>query len=826
MHTSDLHRNLTARGFTLAAEGGSQLVVRPASQLSDDDRRLIRRHKQALLRHIGQLDQDDTNCVKRAGKPRRTSECLVAFHWQDQEIAVRRYRRSQGRVYSTRFALDCETEIVDFPAIPRSAMVSVSDGREHYLIHPDDLGAFALSHVDARIIFHNVAFDFWVVHRHLADGGEDEALRAWVSLARRRRFHDTMLLDMLLTIASGSSSEVRPRNLGVVAKEYAGLELDKEDPYRMRYGELIESDWSDVDSGFFRYAIKDAIATARAYGPMHSAAKQVMDDTGFDSEVGEQFSIRPDAVRRFGVLTEAIQVQAAIALDAIGRIGLHTDRKRLSRLKRRLDRELEQDVQKLNQDCPGLFIHDKAGTICRTAKTGVPRKSTKALDKYLIQAVDEINTTSSEAIDVPRTTKGQVAKSQDVWSALANKHGFVEHWLRYEQAAKLSQFPAKLNAAVIRPRYYVLTRTGRTSCSSPNIQQIPKQHDFRHVIVPSPGHLFLVVDYKFIELVTLAAVCLCRFGVSQLAEVIRGNVDPHCYTAAMLKGMTYQEFMRLKGKQPDEFKSWRQMAKPVNFGVPGGMGVEALRDYAFGTYCVQMSLDDAQCFHRRLVEDVYPELKTYLRDTSMEALASNLNASPNEIWGRLDRDETRSAAIPGSVRKIVAGTPWKADQTPYSERYVDRVWDVLNEVNRNLDFTEELGNRVGSKVLADRLFFARVPTLTGRVRGGVTYTTERNTPFQGLAADGAKLALARLVLAGHRVVGFVHDEVIVELPDEGGYVGKPKVQSVLDEMCKGMEEVTSGVPVQCDYVVSTCWSKQAQLVEQGDRVIAWKPDKS
>jgi hypothetical protein len=58
------------------------------------------------------------------------------------------------------------------------------------------------------------------------------------------------------------------------------------------------------------------------------------------------------------------------------------------------------------------------------------------------------------------------------------------------------------------------------------------------------------------------------------------------------------------------------------------------------------------------------------------------------------------------------------------------------------------------------------------------------------------------------------------------YVGKPKVRSVLDEIRKGMKEVKSGVPMQCDYAVSTCWSKKALLIEQGDRLVPWEPDGS
>lgn len=46
------------------------------------------------------------------------------------------------------------------------------------------------------------------------------------------------------------------------------------------------------------------------------------------------------------------------------------------------------------------------------------------------------------------------------------------------------------------------------------------------------------------------------------------------------------------------------------------------------------------------------------------------------------------------------------------------------------------------------LFGVDCCTLTGRVRGCTTFTKARNTPFSGLAADGAKLALWNLTHAG------------------------------------------------------------------------------
>jgi DNA polymerase I-like protein with 3'-5' exonuclease and polymerase domains len=48
------------------------------------------------------------------------------------------------------------------------------------------------------------------------------------------------------------------------------------------------------------------------------------------------------------------------------------------------------------------------------------------------------------------------------------------------------------------------------------------------------------------------------------------------------------------------------------------------------------------------------------------------------------------------------------------------------------------------------------------MRADCTYTAFLNTSFQGLAADGAKIAMWELQKAGFKIVGFCHDEVVIE----------------------------------------------------------------
>jgi len=69
----------------------------------------------------------------------------------------------------------------------------------------------------------------------------------------------------------------------------------------------------------------------------------------------------------------------------------------------------------------------------------------------------------------------------------------------------------------------------------------------------------------------------------------------------------------------------------------------------------------------------------------------------------------------------------------------------------------------------------------------------------------------------------VHDEALVELPDEGGFVSEAKVRRVVEIMCARMAEVLVGdIPVACEAALSRRWNKKAKLVVRGDRVVPWE----
>jgi hypothetical protein len=165
----------------------------------------------------------------------------------------------------------------------------------------------------------------------------------------------------------------------------------------------------------------------------------------------------------------------------------------------------------------------------------------------------------------------------------------------------------------------------------------------------------------------------------------------------------------------------------------------------------------------------------------------------------------------------------------------------------------------GRLTLGDQKFTA-VQLPTGRVRGGVGFCDGCNTFFQGRAADGIKRAgwyvtkecylrdpypadteyeasgpvlraLARLCagipggspLYGSRPVLFLHDELILEVPEQ---TAAEAAKRLSDVMIEGMREVVPDVRVGTEYALVRRWYKGAcPAYDATGRLIPWEPRK-
>lgn len=121
--------------------------------------------------------------------------------------------------------------------------------------------------------------------------------------------------------------------------------------------------------------------------------------------------------------------------------------------------------------------------------------------------------------------------------------------------------------------------------------------------------------------------------------------------------------------------------------------------------------------------------------------------------------------------------------------------------------------------------------LSGRIRGGCSFTQCANTYFQGLVADGAKAALVRISedcytnpnspLWESRPVAFLHDEIILESPEK---VSVEAAEELGRLMVETMKEYIPDVLVEATPYLSRQWSKSAKRVVVNGKLTPWSPE--
>lgn len=361
-----------------------------------------------------------------------------------------------------------------------------------------------------------------------------------------------------------------------------------------------------------------------------------------------------------------------------------------------------------------------------------------------------------------------------------------------------------LESGVDRPislKPNVLVASGRTSYDG-LIQLLPREGGVRDCFRARPGYLYCSVDYAALELCTLAQVCYDLLGRSQMMETINATGDPgslHTALAAAMAGCTPEEMTgRIKSSDPAvkaAAKKYRQAAKALNFGLPGGMGAAKLvfskRKPSEGkTVC-----DDGF---------TYPGIRFCVlllghRRCGTEKV-TEWNGRPTPAICRACVELVQSELRPAWFR-----------QWPEIKPYFDWV-------------TETKG--------ADSDSTGTFPCLRApRVRGQLGFTDGANNGFQAMAADGAKLALRKLtrecyldegsVLYGTRPIFFVHDEVFSEMPKRTAHLAAFRKADV---MVSAMREVVRDVHIRAEPALMEYWYKEAeQAFNAAGELVAWEP---
>lgn len=170
-----------------------------------------------------------------------------------------------------------------------------------------------------------------------------------------------------------------------------------------------------------------------------------------------------------------------------------------------------------------------------------------------------------------------------------------------ESASAVSRYGADFAEVVdgrIFPSWHQIgAASGRMSCSSPNLQALPRDKRYRSCIRAKEGYALVATDLSQIELRIAAKIS----GDQRLRSVFQNRQDLHTITAQSILGLK------------EVTKEQRQLAKALNFGLLYGMGPATLQTYARVDYGINLTERQAAAY-RETFFLTYPGLRRWHRE--------------------------------------------------------------------------------------------------------------------------------------------------------------------------------------------------------------------
>jgi len=627
----------------------------------------------------------------------------------------------------------------------------------------------------------------------------------------------------LATIGSTSMDKGGPLlyDLGTLAYKHMGYDLSTvkagDNIWRFRYRELkgVAADHYPYDA--YDYAVQDAELTWGVYDAQE--------------EYKENFEHNLYAVSGF-------RAAADYMLNWITNYGMLVDPAMRARIKQMIAEELHPNKLNLLIEQGILIPHRSAVPYVKQTELAVAwleewskdfeRDFREAINKGLLTE-EEIAYLESKNVDMKNPTKpvikrkkfgervveltrkagifdwyltdsGQPSTKDDHLIEIAHLDPMIEQFVHRAKLQKIATTELPRMEAPegipIRPNFKVLVNTGRTSSSAgvkkgqeplyPGFNGQNVDPRVKPCYIPRKGNVFLSVDYSSLELVSFAKVQLDLFGTSVLAKLINAGVDPHAYLAATLAYTEEEEFQKYyenylekeriddsyihryiafdawKEVNPKRFKHLRTLAKPIGLGYPGGLGADTMVAFAAGTYGVNMLPQQAKEY-KQIWLDMFPETVDYFNHINYDC--KDINSGMDLEAG----DKYRYFSPLGMLRSKCSYTACcngKALQTPSAEGALFAGFNVIRECE----------------------------------------DSSQNS-----------------ILYGCFGVNFVHDEYILEIPeDEKMHERACRVQDI---MVDSMTLLMEGVKVKTEATLMRRWDKAAEpTYDENNRLIITEID--
>lgn len=285
---------------------------------------------------------------------------------------------------------------------------------------------------------------------------------------------------------------------------------------------------------------------------------------------------------------------------------------------------------------------------------------------------------------IKRTGKGAPSAAADTLKELAMKgYELPKLLLQYKDISTrnkmfLNRWEDDCYQSRIHPNFGLTNVvSGRTSCSNPNLQQVPRTKDIRGLFSGSPGMILFEADYSQLELRIAAHYA----NEKTMLDIYHNNGDIHTETAKLFTN----------GREPT--KEERGKAKAVNFGFLYGMMAKKFVEYAMNSYGQIFTLSEAEHI-RDLFFAKYARLLPWHKE--QEALCEMQGGVAN-MFGRF----RKLPLIYSSNKWERASAARRAINTPVQGSGSDLLISAATQINRELKGIAWIGATVHDSIIGE-----------------------------------------------------------------------------------------------------------------------------
>ena len=338
-----------------------------------------------------------------------------------------------------------------------------------------------------------------------------------------------------------------------------------------------------------------------------------------------------------------------------------------------IENELKEQMDKLE-----LEIYDCAG------------------EKFNIMSPGQLANILFEKLEIPypkRIKDKKYSTSKDILDKIRFVHPIVDKILEYRTIYKLYvNYAVGLKAEVREDgRIHTiftqtLTRTGRLSSISPNLQNIPARAEYARLIrkafVPDENSKILSSDYSQVELRIFASMA----NASNLIQAFIDDKDIHAKTASDIFKVPIEEVT----------KEMRRTAKAVNFGILYGISSFGLSED------LGIDIVTAKKFMENYLES-YPGIKEYMEEEKANAYKYGYVKTLMNRKRVIEELNNKNYMIRSSGERIALNTPIQGTAADILKKAMVEIYQEFNKRGLKSKMLIQVHDELVFNVLNDEL---------------------------------------------------------------------------------------------------------------------------